>query len=157
MIRYLRMGPRQASKLMAVLATIALLLGGMLMVWSSYIHFHLWVDLSYRHISTIGSLFLMQSIVGLLLGLAVMAVRQVWVAILCAGFAVATMVGFLISVEYGLFGFKDAWAAPFADQAFAIEIATILVLTAACLLCVIGSAAPSRTGSTSPSRRNPFQ
>lgn len=114
------------------------------MVWSSYIHLHLWADLGYRHIATIGPLFLMQFIVGFLVGLAVIAVRRVWAAIVCAGFAAATMVGFLISVDHGLFGFKDAWAAPFAHQAFAIEIATILVLVVAGLLCIGGSTRPAR-------------
>ena len=40
------------------------------------------------------------------------------------GFALATMAGFLISVEHGLFGFTDSWAAPFAGLAFTIEIVT---------------------------------
>ncbi len=126
------------SKSAAVMATLAFVVGGLLIVWSSYIHFHLWQKVGYRHIPTIGSLFLVQSIAGFVLGLAVIAVRRVWVAILGAGFSASTMVGFLITVEHGLFGFKDGWSAPFAQQTFAIEIATILVLALAGLLSLVG-------------------
>ncbi|MGH9079447.1 MAG: hypothetical protein ACRDYE_05085 [Acidimicrobiales bacterium] len=72
------------------------------------------------------------------------SVRRVRAAILGAGFAASTLVGFLVSVDYGLFGFKDAWSAPFAHQAFVIELVTILVLALAGLLCFVGSALPER-------------
>ena len=114
------------------------------MVWSSYIHFHLWQKVGYRHIPTIGPLFLVQSIAGLFLGLLIIAVRRVWTAILGAGFAASTMIGFLISEEHGLFGFKDAWSSPFAHQALAIEIAIIGVLVIAGALCLVGSPPPAR-------------
>jgi hypothetical protein len=117
---------------------VAFLVGGVLIVWSSYIHFHLWHDLGYRQIPTIGWLFLTQSIVGLLIGLTILIVRRVWAGVLGIGFSLATMVGFLISVNHGLFGFKDSGSAPFAHQALAIEIATIAVLGVALVLCLIG-------------------
>jgi hypothetical protein len=115
---------------------LAFLIGGVLIVWSSYIHFHLWQDLGYRHIPTIGWLFLMQSIVGLLIGLTILVVRRVWAGVLGMGFALATMSGFLISVNHGLFGFKDSGSAPFAHQALAIEVATVVVLGVALVLCL---------------------
>ena len=124
-------------------------MGGLLIVWSSYIHFHLWQKVGYRHIPTIGPLFLVQSIAGLVVGLTVIAARRVWVAILGAGFAASTMVGFLITVEHGLFGFKDGWSAPFAQQAFAIEIATIVVLALAGLLCLVQATRHSEAGAAS--------
>jgi plastocyanin len=113
--------------------------GGLLIIWSSYIHFHLWQSLGYRRIATIGPLFLLQSIGGLLIGLLIIVARRAWAALLGAGFAVATMVGFLISVEHGLFGFKDTWSAPFAHEAFALEIAIIGVCAIAGVLCLIGA------------------
>ena len=115
---------------------LAFLIGGGLIVWSSYLHFHLWLDLGYRHIPTIGWLFLTQSIVGLLIGLTILVVRRVWAGVLGIGFAVATMLGFLISVNHGLFGFRDSGSAPFAHQALAIELATIVVLGVAVGLCL---------------------
>jgi plastocyanin len=121
-------------------ATTAFVAAGLLIVWSSYIHLHLWQSLGYRHIATIGPLFLLQSIGGFLLGLLIIAARRVWAAALGAGFAVSTMVGFLVSVEHGLFGFKDTWSAPFAHEAFALEIAIIGACLIAGALCFLGSA-----------------
>jgi hypothetical protein len=78
-----------------VVATAGFAAGGLLMLWSAYIHFHLWHEpLGYRQIPTIGPLFLLQSIGGLVLGLAVIAVRRVWAAILGIGYALSTLVGF---------------------------------------------------------------
>lgn len=120
------------------------MVAGLLIIWSSYIHFHLWQSLGYRHIATIGPLFLLQSIGGLLIGLLIIASRRVWAAVLGAGFAISTMIGFLISVENGLFGFKDTWSAPFAHQAFALEIAIIGVCIVAGALCLLGSTSMSK-------------
>jgi hypothetical protein len=123
-------------------ATAAFFAGGVLVMWLSYIHFRLWQN-GYRHIATIGPLFLVQSIAGLLVGLLLIAVRRVWTAFLGIGFALATMAGFLISVEHGLFGFTDSWAAPFAGLAFTIEIATAAVLASAAVACLIRPAGES--------------
>ena len=64
-----------------------------------------------------------------------------FVFVLGIGFALATMAGFLISVEHGLFGFTDSWAAPFAGLAFTIEIATVAALAVAAVVCLTRSAA----------------
>jgi plastocyanin len=140
----LQVGPSSDRKTAGRAATLAFVAGGLLIIWSSYIHFHLWQSLGYRHIATIGPLFLLQSIGGLLLGLVVIAARRVWAAALGAGFAVFTMIGFLVSVEHGLFGFKDTWSAPFAHEAFALEIAIIGVCVFAGALCLMGSASESK-------------
>jgi hypothetical protein len=130
--------PGPATKPKGATATAAFIAGGILIVWLSYIHFHLW-DIGYRHIATIGPLFLLQSIAGLIIGLLVVAVHRVWTAVVGIGFVLATMVGFLISVEHGLFGFKDSWAAPFAGLAFTVEIVTAVILAVAALACVMSS------------------
>jgi hypothetical protein len=133
-------GPDRVPKPIGLTATMAFIAGGLLVVWSTYIHFNLWRNLGYRPIPTIGTLFLVQSIAGLLVGLLIIFVCRVWVAIVGVGFALSTMIGFLASINYGLFGFKDSWSAPFAHQAFAIEIATVIVLTIAGALCLTRSA-----------------
>jgi hypothetical protein len=137
-------GPRQAGHLAGLGATVAFVVGGVLLVWSSYVHFHLWDSEGYRHIATIGPLFLLQSITGLLLGVLVVAVRRVWAALLGAGFALSTLAGFLVSVEHGLFGFKDSWQAPFAHQAFAIDLTTVAALVVGGAICAAGSAPEGR-------------
>jgi sorbitol-specific phosphotransferase system component IIBC len=130
------------------MATAAYAVGGLLMIWSAYIHFHLYDTVGYRSIHIIGPLFLLQAIAGLVLGIAVIAARRVWAAFIGAGFAVSTLVGFLISVQHGLFNFKESWSAPFAHQAFAIEIATIVVFIIAGALSLAGSAPTSTTVTT---------
>lgn len=132
-------GPSSENRSARWGATSAFVAAGLLIIWSSYIHFHLWQSLGYRHIATIGPLFLLQSIGGFLIGLLIIASRRVWAAVLGAGFAISTMIGFLISVETGLFGFKDNWSAPFAHQAFALEIAIIGMCIVAGALCLFGS------------------
>ena len=146
-------GPGRATTPSSLVASATFVAGGLLLVWSAYIHFHLWGEADgYRHIATIGPLFLLQSIAGLLLGLLVIAARRVWVAIGGIGFAVATMVGFLISVDHGLFGFKESWQAPDAHLAFDIEIAAIVVLLIAGALSSVRSASATRDGSTAAVR-----
>jgi hypothetical protein len=113
--------------------------GGLLIVWSSYIHFHLWQKVGYRHIPTIGPLFLLQSIAGLAVGALVIGARRVWSAAIGVGFVLSTLIGFLISVVHGLFGFKELWSSPFAHQAFAIELATLVVLAIGVGLCLFGA------------------
>jgi hypothetical protein len=130
--------PGPATKPKGATATVAFVAGGVLLIWLSYIHFHLWQN-GYRHIATIGPLFLAQSIAGLLIGLLIVGARRVWTAVVGAGFALATMAGFLISVARGLFGFTDSWSAPDAHLAFVLEIVTVLVLAVAGALCLRGS------------------
>jgi uncharacterized protein YacL len=117
--------------------------GGVLIVWSSFIHFHLWQKVGYRNIPTIGPLFILQSVAGLILGLLVAFVHRLWSAVLGIGFVVSTMVGFVISVEHGLFGFRDAWSSPFAHMASLVEIATVAVLGLGVAVCLVAPRVPA--------------
>ena len=124
-------------------------LGGALLLWSAYVHFHLWSETDgYRSIPTIGPLFLLQSIAGLVIGIGVVVVRRLWAAVIGIGFALSTIAGFLLSVAVGLFGFKDSWLAPFAKEAFIIEILAAVVFVAAAALCLVGSVPRARAGNT---------
>ena len=141
-------GPALSRRLMEFTATAAFVLGGGLLVWSAAIHYHLWSEPDgYRSIATIGPLFLLQSIAGLVIGVGVAVVRRLWAALLGIGFAASTVAGFLISVTHGLFGFQDTWLAPFATPAFAIEVVAAGLLVIAGALCL---AAPSRPGASGP-------
>jgi hypothetical protein len=132
-----------------LVTTGAFAAGALLLVWSAYIHFHLWNEPDgYRSIPTIGWLFLLQSIAGLVIGIGIVAVRRVWAALIGTGLALCTIGGFLISVLRGLFGFQDSWLAPYATQAFAIEVAAAVVLLVAAVLSLVGSAPGVRTGSS---------
>jgi hypothetical protein len=141
-------GPGRSRRPVDLGATAAFAVGGALLIWSAFIHFHLWSETDgYRAIPTIGPLFLLQSITALIIGIGVVAIRQLWAAVIGIGFALTTIAGFLLSVAVGLFGFKDSWLAPDAKQAFTIEILAVVVLIAAAL-CLVGSVPRARAGTT---------
>jgi hypothetical protein len=140
-------GPGRDRRPAGLAATACFLAGGVLLVWSAYVHFHLWGETDgYRSIPTIGPLFLLQSIAGLVIGLGIIAVRRVWAAVVGVGFALATIGGFLISVAYGLFGFKDSWLAPYAKEAFVVEVIAAVLLVAAASLSLAQSVPRAQTG-----------
>ena len=64
----LQLGPSRTKKAVGIATTTAFVVAGVLVIWSSYIHLHLWQSLGYRHIATIGPLFLLQFIGGFLVG-----------------------------------------------------------------------------------------
>jgi hypothetical protein len=141
-------GPGRSRRPVDLGATAAFAVGGALLIWSAFIHFHLWSETDgYRAIPTIGPLFLLQSITALIIGIGVVAIRRLWAAVIGIGFALTTIAGFLLSVAVGLFGFKDSWLAPYAKQAFTIEILAVVVLIAAAL-CLVGSVPRARAGTT---------
>jgi hypothetical protein len=136
----LRLGPGRSLRPVDLVATASFAAGGVLLLWSAYIHFHLWGETDgYRSIPTIGTLFLLQSIAGLVIGLGVIALRQLWASVVGFGFAVATIAGFLVSVTNGLFAFKESWLAPFAKQAFTIEVVAAAMFVVAAALCLVPS------------------
>jgi hypothetical protein len=142
-------GPGRSRRPVDLGATAAFAVGGALLIWSAFIHFHLWSETDgYRAIPTIGPLFLLQSITALIIGIGVVAIRRLWAAVIGIGFALTTIAGFLLSVAVGLFGFKDSWLAPYAKQAFTIEILAVVVLIAAAALCLVGSVPRARAGTT---------
>jgi hypothetical protein len=123
-------------------ATVLCLAGAALLVVSAVIHLHLWSS-GYRHIPTIGPLFILQGIAGIALALVVAITRRAWAALAGAGFAASTIAGLLLSVEVGLFGFKDSLSAPDATLSLVVESAALVVLAAAAL---VGVRRPGRVG-----------
>lgn len=80
--------------------------GGGLLVATAAIHLDLYLT-GYRSIPTIGWLFLLQVIAAFGLGVAVLVSGSRLVAAAGAGFALATLGGYLLSMWVGLFGFKE--------------------------------------------------
>jgi len=148
MLSSLGAGPGRSTRPLDLVVTLAFVSGSALVLWSAAVHLDLWQS-GYRSIPTIGALFLLQSIAGIVLGLLILAARRVWAAVLGVGFALATMAGFLVSVAHGLFGFEDSWDAPFAQQAFALDIAAAATLLFAGALC-LATSAPASTSRATP-------
>jgi hypothetical protein len=89
--------------------------------WSAAIHLHLWFQ-GYRHIPTIGSLFLAQGALGVAIAAAAVAVRRGLTALAGAAFLAATSVGLLLSATVGLFNFHDGLDAPYAGLSLTVQL-----------------------------------
>jgi hypothetical protein len=133
---YLAAGPSGPTP-RRVMITLALFVGAALVATTGAIHLHLWAA-GYRTIPTIGPLFLFQGIAGAALAVALVASRRLLTVVAGAGFMVATIGGFLLSVYVGLFGFMDTLAAPFAGVSLAVESAGALVLSVVAAVLLIG-------------------
>ena len=111
--------------------------GSGLLIATAAIHLDLYLT-GYRTIPTIGWLFLLQVIAAFGLALAVLAIPSRLV-IACrlaaaagAGFALATLGGYLLSVWIGLFGFKEVRTSA-GIVAGVVEVAAFVVLAALAL------------------------
>src|SRR5580692_11673125 len=111
--------------------------GSGLLIATAAIHLDLYLT-GYRTIPTIGWLFLLQVIAAFGLGLAVLVIPSRLVlpgrlaAAAGAGFALATLAGYLLSVWIGLFGFKEVRTTA-GIVAGVVEVAAFVVLAALAL------------------------
>jgi len=128
--------------------------GSGLLIAIAAIHLDLYLT-GYRTIPTIGWLFLLQVIAAFGLALAVLAIpRRPAAALLAsrlaaaagAGFALATLGGYLLSVWTGLFGFKEVRTTA-GITAGLLEVAAFAVLAALAL-----APAPADRGAAAPAR-----
>jgi predicted lipoprotein with Yx(FWY)xxD motif len=107
--------------------TLALrVVGAGLLIATAAIHLDLYLT-GYRTIPTIGWLFLLQIIAAFALGLIVLTFRSRLAAAGGAGFAVATLGGYLLSLRVGLFGFREVRTSA-GIVAGVIEVATFAAL-----------------------------
>src|SRR6266566_8773116 len=121
-------------------AVILRVAGSGLLIATAAIHLDLYLT-GYRAIPTIGWLFLLQVIAAFGLGLAVLAIpprlaaappATRLAAAAGAGFALATLGGYLLSVWIGLFGFKEVRTGA-GVAAGLVEVAAFVVLAALAL------------------------
>jgi predicted lipoprotein with Yx(FWY)xxD motif len=125
--------------------------GGGLLLTTGAIHLDLYLT-GYRAIPTIGWLFLLQVIAAFALGGAVLAIPRRLViagrlaAAAGAGFALATLGGYLLTVWIGLFGFKEIRTTA-GIIAGVVEVAAFAVLAALAL-----DPAPARGAAPAPAR-----
>jgi hypothetical protein len=120
----------------------AVLVSAVLMVVSALVHIHLW-DIAYRHVATLGPLFLVQAVAALVAAVALAATRWPIVAAGSALLMAGTVVGFVIAATVGLFGFKLPSVTGWADLALATEVVSAGALAAVVLRAA--RAAPGRT------------
>jgi hypothetical protein len=106
-----------------------------LLITSGAIHLHLW-DIAYRHVATLGPLFLVQGIVAILMGLAILVTRNILLVAAGAALCIGTIGGFILADTVGIFGFKLPYITTEAWTVLVVEIVAIIALavTAAMLL-----------------------
>src|SRR5262252_685252 len=122
--------------------------GAGLLAATAAIHLDLYLT-GYKNIPTIGWLFLLQVIAGFVLAAAVLATGNQVVAALGAGFAMATLGGYLLSIWVGLFSFTEVRTTA-GIVAGIIEVASFAVLA---LLAIT----PARGGRGATGRGGLFQ
>jgi len=108
------------------------LLGAALLAAMGWIHLDLWLD-GYRTIDVIGPAFLLNTIAGFGLAVALLVTPRSllpWVAALGALTALGTLAGLLLATTVGLFGFVESTAADLWWESFWVEIAAAVVLGA---------------------------
>jgi hypothetical protein len=120
-------GRRATGTASRLLAGLAMVIGAFLVAATAVIHLHLWKT-GYRHIPTIGPLFLLQAIGGFVLAVVVALWHRWYVAGVGALFLMGTAAGLVVSAQWGLFGFKDSFSAPYAALALFLELAGAAVL-----------------------------
>lgn len=117
------------------MVTLLSLVGAALMVSSAAIHLHLWAG-SYGAIPTVGPLFLLQGVAGLVCAAGLVALRRVLAMVIGAILMMSTAAGLLLSHYYGLFGYHENLAVPYAGMSLALELTSALVLLAASVTCL---------------------
>jgi predicted lipoprotein with Yx(FWY)xxD motif len=121
------------------------LAGAGLLLATGAIHLDLYLT-GYRSIPTIGWLFLLQVIAAFGLGLLVLATGSRLAAAVSAGFAAATLGGYLLSIWAGLFGFREVRTTA-GVVAGVIEVAAFGVLAVLALVPARRQSAPAAGGS----------
>lgn len=128
---------RDATPVLRVAGAAALLA----MAW---IHWHL-RRIGFASVPTIGPLFLLDAVAGVVAALVLLATPRRWLApveLACALLLLGTLGALLASMTAGLFGFRESWDAPLVRRTVAVEAAGGLLLLAAALRH--GVALPSR-------------
>lgn len=116
--------------------------GAVLILASAIIHLRLWVDGGYQGISVIGPLFLAQGIVGILYAVVLGLFRRLGLIVAGAILMLATAGGLLVSVNFGLFGFTESLAVPYAGLSLVVEFAGAAVLAVAAVLLLAAHPRP---------------
>jgi hypothetical protein len=121
------LGAPVAGRRNDVVALGATVAAAILMVCSGAIHIQLW-DIAYRHVATLGPLFLVQAVAALVLAVVLVVTRVVAAALACILLMLGTVVGFVLAASVGIFGFTLPVITAWAYEALAAELVSAVVL-----------------------------
>jgi hypothetical protein len=92
-----------------------------------WVHLHLW-QVGYRHIPTIGPLFLLAAVATVTIAVAMLVWPSRFVGLLGFGTVMGILAGLIVSINVGLFGFTESSSAPFAVESIVLEMAAAVTL-----------------------------
>ncbi|HEU5406002.1 MAG TPA: hypothetical protein VFU52_07950 [Gaiellaceae bacterium] len=113
---------RRAGGVLAAQGAAALLVAA-----AGAIHLYLWFDYFHR-VHVVGALFLVNAAVGLALGAALLASRDVRVLLAAGGYAAGTLVAFVVSTRWGLFGYRETFWGSWQEAAGGVELAAAVLV-----------------------------
>jgi hypothetical protein len=113
--------------------TVLIVLAALSMVGSGLIHLYLWHS-AYRHVATLGPLFLVQAVACIVLAVALAAIRRGVLLVAAVALMAGTIIGFILVTTVGLFGFTLHFISGWADLALATESAVIALALIAGML-----------------------
>ena len=109
--------------------------GAATIVASAVVHLYLWgKEDGYRAVPTVGPLFLIQGIAGLLLGPVVLVFRRVVTDVTGAAYMAMSLGALYLSINGGLFGFDETLNAPWVKFSLVDEIIGLVACLAAAVI-----------------------
>lgn len=106
-------------------------IGALLLLGMAYIHYFLWQSDDYSSVNVIGSLFLVNVVIGVLLAAAVCCVPNRVLSVtaaLSSLFTLGTLAALLASMVWSLFGFRESTQGPFVKTTVTVEALGVIVL-----------------------------
>jgi hypothetical protein len=88
------------------------------------IHLYLYFDYFHR-IHVVGALFLANAAVGLLTGAVLLVRTDVLVVLAAGGYAAGTLVAFVASTRWGLFGYHESFWGSWQEAAGGVELGAV--------------------------------
>jgi hypothetical protein len=98
---------------------------------SGAIHLYLW-DIAYRHVATLGPLFLIQAFSSFALAAVLIAVRKAIVLALAFALMIGTLLGFALVLTTGLFGFHLGFVSGWAYLTMSAECVAVALIVVIC-------------------------
>ena len=111
--------------------------GAATIVAAAVVHLYLWgKEDGYRAVPTVGPLFLVQGIAGLLLGPLMLAFRRVVTDAAGAAYMAMSLGALFLSINGGLFGFDETLNAPWVKFSLVDEIIGLVACLAAAVIAL---------------------
>ena len=118
---------RQAVARGGLITWVLCIIDAALLAASGSIHLHFW-DIAYRHVKTLGPLFLVQVVAAFAIAVAILVTRHLLAVAAGLLLMAGTIVGFILVRTVGLFGFKLGFTSGLASTVLVIEIVAVVLL-----------------------------